>query len=222
MKPYFVLFGATHWAIITAIPASAALLAWAARSRPKAVRLGLGVLLLVNELTWYGYRLRVEGFRFPEGLPLELCDLAMWMTIVAALTGRVWALELAYYAGVGGSSQAVLTPDLWEPFPSYPTVYFFLAHGGVIATVLALIWGRVARPRPGSAWRVFGVLNGFAAAVGLFNLVFKTNYMYLCQKPASASLLDAFGPWPWYIAAGEAFALGVFLLLGLPFRRPKS
>jgi hypothetical integral membrane protein (TIGR02206 family) len=219
MKPYFVLFGATHWAILAAIPASAAIFAWAARARPLPVRLGLGAFLLLNELVWYGYRLRVEGCRFPEGLPLQLCDLAVWMTIVAALSGRVWALEIAYYAGIGGSSQAVLTPDLWEPFPSYPTVYFFLAHGGLIAIVLALVWGRIARPRPGSPWRAFAVVNLFAVAVGLFNLAFKTNYMYLCRKPPSASLLDALGPWPWYIVAGEVFALGLFLLLGLPFRR---
>jgi hypothetical integral membrane protein (TIGR02206 family) len=219
MKPNFVLFGATHWAILAAIPAAAAALGWAARRRPTPVRLGMGLFLLVNELVWYGYRLRTEGFRFPEALPLELCDLAMWMTIAAALSGRVWALEVAYYAAVGGGSQALLTPDLWEPFPSYPTVYFFVAHGGMIAVALALIWGRIARPRPGSAWRAFLALNLFAAAVGVFNLVFKTNYMYLCRKPASASLLDAMGPWPWYILSGEALALGIFLLLGLPFRR---
>jgi hypothetical integral membrane protein (TIGR02206 family) len=219
MKPYFTLFGATHWAILIAIPLVGAALGWAMRRRPRAVRLSLGVFLLLNELTWYAYRLRVEGWRFPEGLPLELCDLALWMTIAAALTGRVWTLEVAYYAALGGGSQAVLTPDLWEPFPSYPTVYFFVAHGGMISVVLALIWGRVARPRPGSAWRAFAVVNLFAAGVGAFNAIFRTNYMYLCRKPANASLLDAMGPWPWYILAGEVVAFGVFVLLGLPFRR---
>lgn len=219
MKPYLELFGATHLAILIAIPLAGAALGRAARRHPRAVSTGAGAFLLLNELTWYVYRLRVEGWRFPEGMPLELCDLALWMTVAAALSGKVWALEVAYYAALGGGSQAVLTPDLWEPFPSYPTVYFFFAHGGMISVVLALIWGRVARPRPGSEWRALAVVNLFAAGVGAFNQVFRTNYMYLCRKPANPSLLDAMGPWPWYILAGEAVALGLFVLLGLPFRR---
>jgi uncharacterized membrane protein YwaF len=64
--------------------------------------------------------------------------------------------------------------------------------------------------------RVWKVLNLFAEGVAIFDFVFKTNYMYLCAKPASRSLLDYFGPWPAYIHTGEVFALGIFWLLWLP------
>jgi len=222
MGTNFRLFGLTHVLIMAAIPAVAAGLAWGARGRPasaRRMRLSLAVLLTVNELVWYGYRLRTEGFHFPEGLPLQLCDATLWLTIVSCFTLAPWAFELAWFAGLGGSGMAVLTPDLWEPFPSYPTVYFFVAHGGVIVALLWLVWVGLARPRPGCVWRVFWRGNVFTAALGLFNAVFKTNYMYLCRKPAGASLLDWLGPWPVYILAGEAVALGLFTLLWLPFRR---
>ena len=225
MKADFVLFGPLHWSILAAIPLLGWVLAiWGRRNAATArgIRLAAGWFLLVNELGWYGYKLYHEGWRFPEGLPLQLCDLALWLTVVAALTLKPLACELAYYFALAGSSQAVLTPDLWAPALSYPTIYFFSAHGGIIAVVLYLIWARLARPRPGSVRRAFLTGCAFAAMVGLFNALFRTNYMYLCRKPASASLLDYFGPWPVYIATGQLLALALFTLLWLPFRYSHS
>jgi len=216
------LFGPAHITILAAIPATALALSAACRKSWQAaswVRRGLGCFLLVNELTWYAYRYHYEGFRFPEGLPLQLCDLTLWLTIFAALTLTRWCYEVAYYAGLAGSSMAVLTPDLWAPFPSYPTIYFFLAHGFIIIAILTLTWGKLLTPGRNSLWVAFGALNGYAFVIGLFDAIFKTNYLYLREKPVSASLLDYLGPWPIYILAGEAVALLLFALLWIPWRR---
>jgi hypothetical integral membrane protein (TIGR02206 family) len=117
---------------------------------------------------------------------------------------------------------ALLTPDLWAPFPSYPTVYFFLAHGVVVAAILMLVWSKLAVPKPGCVRRALLLVNAYAIVIGILNFVFGTNYMYLCSKPFGTSLLDYLGPWPLYIAGGEAVALIVFWLLWLPFRRGAS
>lgn len=218
----FKLFGPIHLVILASVPAAAFLLARTIRRVPssaKAVRYTLGSLLAVNELIWYVYRLHTEGFRFPEGLPLELCDVTVWLTVLAAFSLRRLPFEIAYFAGLAGSGMALLTPDLWAPFYSYPTFYFFVGHGAAVVTVLALLWSRLAAPRPHSVWRVFAAIQVYAVAIGTFDAVFRTNYFYLCQKPAGASVLSYFGPWPYYVAGGEAIALVLFWLLWLPVRR---
>lgn len=217
MATDFRLFGPAHLAILAGVPLAAMLLGRLIRRGGTAIPRALGLVLMANELVWYAWRLRQEGFRFPEGLPLQLCDLVLWVTVAACLTRNQWLYELSFFGGLGGSSMAILTPDLWAPFCSYPTIYFFAAHGLVVASPLALTLGGMLRPRPGCVWRALALVNGWALVVGAFNAVYSTNYMYLCRKPPSASLLDWMGPWPWYILAGEAVAVVLFSLFWLPF-----
>ncbi len=184
-----------------------------------AIRIALGSLLLINELIWYGFKIQKGWFLFPGNMPFQLCDLILWLTVAAMVLRLQFAFELSFFAGLVGTSMAVLTPDLWEPFPSYPTVYFFLAHCGIVICVLYLWLSRTMRPLPGCIVRVMLAFNVYALAAGIFNWIFHTNYMYLSHKPESASVLDYFGPWPLYILVGELFAAVFFTLLWLPFRR---
>jgi hypothetical integral membrane protein (TIGR02206 family) len=222
MQSNFRLFGPAHLLILASVPVLGyALARWCRRNSrtERRVRHGVALFLAANELIWYAYRLHYEGIRFPNALPLNLCDLTLWLTVVAVWSLNQWAFEMAYFAGLGGSAMALMTPDLWAPFPSYPTVYFFLAHGVVVAALLMLVWGRIATPQCGCLRRILVLLNAYAVVIGIFNAIFGTNYMYLCRKPAGASLLDYLGPWPLYIAGGEGVALILFWLLWLPFRR---
>ena len=104
------------------------------------------------------------------------------------------------------------------PLHSYPAIYFFLAHGGVLVACCVLVFGRVAAIRQGAVWRTFAILAVYAALVGAFNAIFGANYMYLCRKPANPSLLDWLGPWPLYLVGSAVVALVLFWLLWLPPR----
>lgn len=216
----FRLLGLTHFAILGAVVIIAAVLALVQRrlgSGFRWLRIGLGSILLVETGLWYGYTASLGQLTFPAHLPLDLCDATLFLTIAALLTLSPAIFDLAYYWALAGTSMALLTPDLWEHFPSLSTVQFFFAHGLVVAAVLYLAWSGLARPRPGSAVRALLALNLFAAFDGAFDWIFKTNYMYFAAKPENASLLSVLGPWPLYILAADGVALVLFLLLYLPF-----
>ncbi len=216
------LFGAVHLAWIVGIAIVAAglsLLCARDAHAARIVRLTVGYGLAINELIWWVFRYSHEGFRFPHNLPLQLCDLTVWLTVAACITLRPRVVEFAYFAGLAGAGIAIITPDLWSKWPSYPAIYFFLAHGGIVIGVAVLVYGKIVRLQHGAVWRAFGMLFAYAVCVGVFNAVFHTNYMYLCTKPGSASLLDALGPWPGYLVAGGAVGLALFWLLWLPVRR---
>ncbi|HLJ17073.1 MAG TPA: TIGR02206 family membrane protein [Bryobacteraceae bacterium] len=214
-------FGPVHLTLLIGIAAvSIALSALCRRRRisGRAVRLAVGYGIGLNELIWWVFRYSHEGLRVTN-LPLQLCDVAVWGTVIACLTLKPAAVEFAYFVGLAGAGMALLTPDLWSPWPSYPAIYFFVAHGGIVTGCSALVFGRIARLRPNAVWRAFGLLLAYAALIAVFDAVFGTNYVYLCRKPRNASLLDALGPWPLYLVTGAAVGLALFWLLWLPVRR---
>ena len=220
MTTNFKLFGPTHLAILGSVPLLAGLLAYAQRRLAPASRvprLALACVILVDSAIYYGVLIARGQLTFPDHLPLELCDASLCLVILALFTLNETVFDLAYYGALAGATMALLTPNLWEPFPSFTTIQFFVDHGLIVVGVLFLAWSGLARPRTRSVLRAMVAVNLFAACVGTFDYFFKTDYMYLRAKPPNTSLLDVLGPWPWYLASTEFVACGVFLLLYLPF-----
>jgi hypothetical integral membrane protein (TIGR02206 family) len=222
MATNFQLFGIAHLAILTAVVLLAAILAVVQRRLSpgsRSLRLAVAAVLFLNMAWWDSYQAWHGLLSFPTHLPVEFCDYTTYLTLIALITLSPAAFDLSYYGALGGSTMALLTPDLSERFPSVSTSEFFITHGLVVAITLYMVGGGLARPRKGSVIRAMLGVNVWAALDGTLDWVFKANYMYLRTKPGNASLLDVLGPWPWYIVATEGVALGLFLLLYLPFRR---
>jgi hypothetical integral membrane protein (TIGR02206 family) len=220
------LFGLLHLTLIAAIAAVsilASLLVRAKRLPARATCLAIGWGLVINELIWWTFRYSREGLH-ATNLPLQLCDVSLWLSALACITRARRMVEFAYFVGIAGAGMAVLTPNLYWPWPSYPAIYFFVAHGGIVIAVSVLVFGRVVALEPGAVWRAFAVLLAFAAAIGAVDKLAGADYMFLCEKPKGASLLDSLGPWPWYLVGGAALALALFWLLWLPVRptRPSA
>ena len=178
----------------------------------------LGIMLLVLELSaqfWYLWSGTVD-VRYT--LPLHLCDLSLILSALMLLTGSDRLYGTAYFMGLAGSTQALLTPNLVYPFPHFLYFQFFLSHGLVVAACLWATFVGGKRPTFRQVWIAFGATNLYALVIFPVNLLLGSDYLFINGKPSTPSLLDFLGPWPWYILSLEALCLGIFLLLWLPFR----
>lgn len=222
MTRAFPLFGAEHLALLFGTFALPALLAWLARARGQltgdVIRYALASLLAANVIlsVWMGVVWR-DGFPMRESLPMHMCDWAMIATLVALLTRKQRAFELAYFWGLAGTFQGILTPDLIAGLPVLRYLTFFIAHCGIVIAVLYLTWGLGIRAERGAIWRVFGWTQIYVLTAAIVDLLTGGNYGYLRAKPMGASILDYLGPWPIYLVVLELIALILYFILYLPF-----
>jgi hypothetical integral membrane protein (TIGR02206 family) len=221
MNIAFHAFGPAHLAALCAVPILAALLAWLQRRIPgcgREIRFSLAALLFVNFIAYYASFALASEPLFPAHLPLELCDVSVFLVIAALVTLRPGLFDVAYYWALAGAGNALLTPNFTQA-SAFIWVQYFVSHGLIVVATLYLVWSRQARPRPGSVARAMLATNLYAVIPGVCDLVYQTNYMYLRHKPPAPTLLNLLGPWPWYILVCEALAFVLFYLLYLPFRR---
>lgn len=216
MKP----FSPTHALVLLTIALIAALCVQQGRCQRNWPRAFLAFFCL----TAYPANLlamRTLGFELPLDniMPFHLCDFAALTAGFAVLTGRPLLCEITYCWGLAGTLQGLITPNLPYAFP-HPVFWSFFIHHGVIVVValylpLAMKW----RPRPGVVLRIiFWNQVYFFFALGV-NFTFDTNYGFLREKPAGASLLDVLGEWPIYLIWLQILANSLMILLLLPFAK---
>ena len=217
------LFGPAHLTAITLLAAAGWGLIHSARGATPAtrlrMRLALATLILLFQAGKYSWQIRVGIFTPQQDLPLQLCGVMAWLSVYGLWSRRRWALRLMYFLGVAGAVQAILTPDSSFGTAHFAFVETMASHGLV---VIAGVWAVAVEgyvPRRRDPWLMLLFLHLYAAAIYPLNRALGANYLYLVNKPASASLLDYFPGWPWYLLWIEPIAIMLMLALAFPFRR---
>ena len=111
----FVLFGAPHlisMALITAVCLSMLYFrnVWDENARRR-FRYGLAIFLVIAELSWHIWSIYYGTWTIQTNLPFHLCSIFVWLCAVMLITKNYQIYEVAYFLGVGGALQAIITPD---------------------------------------------------------------------------------------------------------------
>ncbi|MGJ8724640.1 MAG: YwaF family protein [Roseibacillus sp.] len=227
----FTAYSPSHGAVLVLGVLFLVLIIIAHRRNPesKAAKTTLLVLILANLTAVF----HTSGSHYFSGratdlnhiLPLHLCDLTSLVAAAALFTRKPLLCELAYYLGLGGTLQGLITPNLINDFP-HPTYFsFFQLHLATVITALFLPLGLGWKPRTPllkTTATVFFIICGYLLVIYGINCALGTNYAFLMHKPENASLYDHLGPHPWYIASVLGLVIIVLFLLSLPFLRKKG
>jgi hypothetical integral membrane protein (TIGR02206 family) len=217
----FILFGTWHLvALAIIVLINIAMLGFRKTSEQtrNTVRWIMAIILWLDEISWHIWNIYWGHWTIQTMLPLHICSVLVWLAGFMLIFKNYRIYEFAYFIGIGGAMQALLTPDAGiYGFPHYRAFQTFISHGLLITAAIFMTTVEGFRPTWKSFWRVIIGVNIYAAIIFPINLLLGTDFLFINGKPATASILDALPPWPYYIIYMELIGFAIFLLLYLPF-----
>jgi hypothetical integral membrane protein (TIGR02206 family) len=217
----FILFGTVHLLtllVVAVFIVSLTFFKGAPESTLRKVRWTLAITLWLNEIAWHVWNIAVGTWTIQTLLPLQLCNVLVWLTGFTLLSKNQTLYEFSYFLGIGAACQSLFTPDAGMfGFPHFRYIQPIISHGLLVAIGVYLTVVEGLRPRWQSIPLIFAVVNAYMLFLYFFNSAIGSNYMMVNYKPDVTSLFSLMPGWPWYIVWSEGLALVIFLLLYLPF-----
>jgi hypothetical integral membrane protein (TIGR02206 family) len=218
----FTLFGSTHLIGLLVLASICFLVIILNRNSSLTTRTitrwSLLTIIYGCEASWHLWKLATGEWTIQGMLPLWLCSLTAWSMPLLLIARNRRYYEWAYFMGLMGATQALLTPDLMiYGFPHFRFIEYFLLHGTIITAILYMTVIEGFRP----AWKSlpFSILitDIYWIFCGIVNSRIGSNYLYTQGKLPTPSLLDYLGPWPWYLLSMEGLGIMICIFLYLPF-----
>jgi hypothetical integral membrane protein (TIGR02206 family) len=217
----FPLFQAPHLIALGIIVLINVLLVRWGRTRPEQrplIRTLVAGVILLNVIAWQLWHAYYGLWTLQYMLPLHLCGFLQWSSFFLLTTRHPRIYEFVYFLGLGGATQALLTPDSGNMgFPHFRAFETMISHGSIVTAAIYFTFVEGYRPTWESVKRVIVGTQLYAIAIFFLNFWLGSNYMFLARKPDVPSLIDALGPWPLYIIPLELIAFATIFLLYLPW-----
>jgi len=221
--PEFHAYAAAHLTVILlTVVLPFVLAAWVRCSKgrliERAIAFAISGILLINYFVNFFFVRHLNASTWQQSLPIQLCDWAAVVVVIALLKKNLRWFEVAYFWGIGGTLQAILTPNLPFGFPDLRFISFFVSHCGIVIGILFMMLIHRFRPYPMSILRVFGWSEIYFVFTLVADRYTGFNYGFLLHKPEAFSILSFLSDSrPVYLLQMQGVALLFFLVLYVPF-----
>ena len=220
-KGGFEAFGTQHLTAVLLFTVIGTLIIWWSKTRlnpTQQYRVGnlLSLFIAGTVILWTLFEVYFGRFENAD-LPIAVCNFsALAMPFVMIKKSYAW-YQIFFFWIMAGTIQANLTPDLHYGFPHYCFFKYWIVHSGLIVLILYATIVYNWRPYPKSILKAFAALIVYFVFSIMVNYLTSTNHMYLLHKPKTASVLDLFGAWPWYVVTALILVIPAFCLVYIPF-----
>lgn len=216
------MYGPEHIAWLAAGVVICALLCILYRRMDKSGRRRLGLAVSGSIIFLEAFRIAAQiicGVFNVHYLPFHLCGLAVYFTIIHALSGNELLGEVLYGICMPSAVCALVFPD-WIRYPilNMQSIQSFLVHILLASYPLMRIAGGDMRPNAKRLPRCLLFILAFAVPMYFLNKLIGTNFFFL-NWPSPGSPLELFaGPLgnPGYILGYIPMLGAVWLILYLP------
>ena len=219
----FNIFGTYHLVTLAVILCVAIFFPRTYRDKPvsqqeniaKILGISIIALELVKPFIWHSM-----DYPWIRLIPIHMCSLSGFFIGIFLLTKKRLFFEIAFFWGIGGGINALITPDVTLTFPDPKYVLFFLGHGLLIVNIGYACIALSNRPT------IKSVKNGIFFSLAVLPVIYiinlllgpPANYWYLGVKPTEGqSIMDFFPDPPLHIPLLIIIGAFLFLLIYSPY-----
>jgi hypothetical integral membrane protein (TIGR02206 family) len=154
-------------------------------------------------------------------IPLQLCDLAMFVCLLHAYFRTDFLGQVLYSLCMPGACLALLFPD-WTAYPAlnYESIFGFLVHGLIVAYAATQLSSGRIKPDIKKIWKPVVFLCVVVPPIYALNKLWDTNFFFVnWPSPGSPLMLlwDMGGGTAGYLLIYAAVAFAAMAVMYLPF-----
>ncbi len=158
----------------------------------------LSISFLLTYVISNSYVLYSGCWNVQDNLPLHLCRISFFISMIVLITKKQWMYEWVLYLAIPTGIHSILTPEMTQGVNAWFYFDYYFVHAGLILVPLYLTIVIRMRTRVDAWWRTILRLQIPVAIILPLNFLLESNYIYLRHKP----LVDnpfLIGEWPVYI-----------------------
>lgn len=178
------------------------------------VRYGIAIisfsfLVLYYILKWSYYGLNCDT------IPLHICFISNILCIILCFNKSKALSNFLFFIGILGGIVSLLLPDLSLSYEYFRYYQFYVCHISIILIPLYFFVVYRYRPKFIDCLKSFGILQLIGVPIGIFNEIYRTNYMFISftsNFAAKNNILEDLGTGHYYIIYLELITFFILII----------